>query len=239
MESAPTVSRYFLTLSIALLLTACSSEERADPRADRDTAVSNALDDPIMADPDLASQSRNDSALSGGGPARAEIPPDKRTPEEAEQARFAARDLLGGAAIDPAPLPEQTLPESALAKSATMEAVAAALKLAPPQCPGKMSYTFNWAAHLPAALPIYPRGHARVAAGTDEAGCTLRAVRFASPVAVTDVMDFYYASARKAGLAPVRRREGQDDVVAGRGFAIYARQSADKMTEVDLVTTLR
>ena len=91
-----------IILPLILTLAACGEEAKPDPRTERDAAVAAALDDPIMADPDLASQNRGNTALSGGGPAMAEIPPDKRTPEEAERARTAAQELLGGR-IAPAP----------------------------------------------------------------------------------------------------------------------------------------
>jgi hypothetical protein len=68
--------------------------------------------------------------------------------------------------------------------------------------------------------------------------CKLRVVRFASPVSVADLIDFYYASAAKAGLAPQRRREGGDEVVSGTkggaSYAVFIRSSADGMSEVDL-----
>ncbi|MFM5948786.1 MAG: hypothetical protein ACKOPM_06090 [Novosphingobium sp.] len=233
--------RFALALPLAFSLGACGGEEKADPRAERDGAVANALDDPIMADPDLASQNRGDAALSGGGPATADIPPDKRTPEEAEKARLAARSFFGGRSIDPAPLPDDTLPESKLAKAATLQAIAEAVKLGGAQCPAKLSYSFGWAARLPAELPVYPRGHARVAAGSDDPGCKLRVVRFVTPVTPTDVVDFYQAAAAKVGLAPQRRKEGGDEVVSGgKGaarFAVYVRSRVDGLSEVDLTTS--
>lgn len=233
--------RYLLVAPLALALAGCGSEEKTDARTERDGAVSNALDDPIMADPDLVAQNRGDSALSGGGPAMAEIPPDKRSPEEAEKARLAARDFFDGRAIDPAPLPAETLPESRLGKAATMQAVAEALKLGATQCPAKLNYSFGWAARMPAELPIYPRGHARVAAGSDDPGCKLRVVRFATPVTPADVTDFYHAAASKSGLAPRRLKEGGDEVVSGgegaARFAVYVRKRADGLTEVDLATS--
>ena len=104
-----------------------------------------------------------------------------------------------------------------------------------------MGYGFGWAAQLPAGLPVYPRGHTRVAAGSDEAGCKVRVVRFASPGSVGDLTDFYYASAVKAGLAPQRRREGSDEVVAGTkgaaSYAVYIRTGADGMSEADLAVS--
>ncbi len=229
-----------VVVSLVLGLAACGSEKKADPRAERDSVIANAVDDPIMADPDLVSQNRGDSALSGGGPAMAEIPPEKRTSEEAERARLAARDLLGGRAINPAPLSDETISESKLAKAGTLQAVAGALKLGGTHCPAKMSYGFGWAARLPAELPVYPRGHARVAAGSDEAGCKLRIVRFVTPVTAADVVDFYHSAATNAGLAPQRRKEGGDEVVSGRqgavSFTVYVRTRADGLTEADLAT---
>jgi hypothetical protein len=236
----PPVSRFVLPVLLAVSLSACGEADKPDQLAERDSAVTGALADPIMADPDLAGQSRADTALSGGGPAMAEIPPDKRSPEEAERARSAAREMFGGT-VAPAPAPSGTVKESKLARAVTMEAVAAALQLGAAHCPAKVGYSFAWAARLPAALPIYPRGHARVAAGTDDAGCKLRAVRFVTPVPPGEVVDFYFAAARKARLSPERRREGGDEVVAGRSgagaFAVYVRPGPDGLSEVDLVTS--
>lgn len=232
--------RLFHLVPLALLLSACGGEKTQDPRAERDPAVAGALDDPLMADPDLTTQNRDGSVLAGGGPASAEVPPDKRTPEEAERARQAAQDLLG-TRIEPAPLPAETLPESRLVRAATMQAVAEALELGGKGCPARIGYGFAWAARLPAALPVYPRGHARVAAGVDEGACHIRAVRFVTPVPANEVADFYHAAAGKAGLAPQVRREGQDLVIAGRKgagvFAVYIRTGADGLSEVDLATS--
>jgi hypothetical protein len=227
------MSRLILIAPMVLALVACGGEEKADPRTDRDPAVSAALDDPLMADPDLASQNRGNSALSGGGPATAEIPPDKRGNEEIDRAKLAA--------LDPAPLAGSTKPDSRLAKAVTLEGVAEALKLGAPGCPAKLAYGFGWAAQMPAALPVYPRGHTRVAAGTDEGGCRLRLVRFVTPVAAGDVVDFYHASATKYGLGPQRSKEGSEEVLSGRKgnarFEIYVRTLPDGQSEIDLATS--
>ena len=229
-----------IMLTLAFVIAACGDADKADPKAERDSAVAAARDDPIMADPDLASQNRGNTALSGGDPVMAEIPLDKRTPEEADRARSAAQELLGGQ-IDPAPAAAQTLPQSKLARAATMEGVAQALALGGAGCPAKLGYGFIWAARLPAGLPVYPRGHTRVAAGADDGACHLRVVRFASPVSVADLTDFYHASAVKAGLAPQRRREGDDEVVAGTkgtaSYAVYIRTGKDGMNEVDVAVS--
>ena len=233
--------RTVLTLGCAALaLAACQpAQPAADPNAERDPAAAAALNDPIMVDPDLASQNRGNSALSGGGPAQGDLPGFVRTPEEAATARAAALTLLGGPA-SAAPAPTATQPVSRLAGALTMPALAAAAGIAAPGCADQLSFTMDWAAKLPAGLPIYPRGHAVMAAGSDAAGCKVRAVRFVTPVSLSDAVDFYYASARAAKLPAQHRREGSDEVVAGApgggAYAVYIRQRGDGLTEVDLFT---
>lgn len=233
--------RCLLPLLLVSSLGACAKAiQEADRNAERDPAAAAALNDPIMADPDLASQNRGNAALTGGGPATAQIPPFNRSPEEIERARRAAATPFGGK-IDPAPAPQRSAPQSPLAGAQTPLAVAAALRLADGVCGQSFGFSASWAAKLPNALPVYPRGHTLVAGGSDDPLCKLRSVRFVTPVPVGEVIDFYYASAGKANLKPQRAREGSDDVVAGgledRGFMVYVRQRADGLTEVDLVTS--
>ena len=221
-------------------LGACSaSDQAADRNANRDPAAAAALNDPIMADPDLASQNRGNSALTGGGPANGDLPAFRRNPEEVAAARAAAQTLLGGP-IAAAPPAGTTVAESRLAGMLTPSALAAAAKLASPGCAEQTELTMAWAAKLPAGLAIYPRGHTIMAGGSDAPGCKLRVVRFVTPVDVADVINFYFASAGKAKLAPEHRREGADEVVTGRSgsaaYAVFARQRADGLTEVDLIT---
>lgn len=233
--------RPILTLLPSLVaLAACSGADKsADPYAERDPAAAAALNDPIMVDPDLAAQNRGNSALSGGGPAQGDLPDFIRTPEEAAAARAAAQAQLGSAPPT-APGPGSTSPTSRLTGALTMPALAAAAGIAAPGCADQLGFTMAWAARLPAGLPIYPRGHTIMAAGSDTAGCKLRAVRFVTPVAVSDAVDFYYASARAARLPAEHRREGSDEVVVGAhgsaSYAVYARQRGDGLTEVDLFT---
>ncbi|MBK9011325.1 hypothetical protein [Novosphingobium sp.] len=225
-------------LSLPLLLAACGDgADKPDPRSDRDPAISGALSDPLMTDPDLASQNEGGAVLSGGGPASGEVPRPKQGPEEVAAARAAAEALLGGK-VAPAPAPSATLPESRLAGAFTPQAMADALALAPSACKQKLSYGFGWAGALPAELAPYPRGHTRVAAGSDAAGCRQRAVSYLTPLPVSEVIDFHFARAAKLGAE--RRREGADEVVAGskggQRFAIHARAAEGGFTQVDVVT---
>lgn len=228
-----------LVLPCLMLLAACGAKDSAEKAPDQDPVVADAVNDPIMADPDLAAQNRGNAALTGGGPASAQIPPFNTAPEEIERARSAAADLLGGT-VNPAPVPARTTEKSRLAGAETPLAVAQALQFATGECAKTFAFSAVWAAKLPNALMVYPRGHTMVAGGSDAAQCKLRSVRFVTPVAANEVADFYFASADKAGLAPHHDREGADDVVTGgkggQKFAVYARKRADGLTEVDLVT---
>lgn len=236
------MQRLVLPQLLALLaLAACSSADQApDANAERDPAAAAALNDPIMVDPDLASQNRGNSALSGGGPAQGDLPDFVRTPEEVDAAHAAAQTLLGSAP-PPAPAPASTSAKSKLAGALTMPAIAAASGIATRACADKLGFTVAWAARLPAALPVYSRGHVIVAAGSDDPGCKVRAVRFVTPVTVGDAVDFYYASARAGKLPVQRRKEGDDEVVGGvqggSRYAAYVRQRSDGLTEVDLITS--
>lgn len=226
-------------LAAMLALAACGQDKPDDSAlAGRDPAVAGALADPLMTDPDLASQNRGNAALSGGGPANGEMPLDKRGQEEIDRARADAMTLLGGT-IPTAPMAQQQDQQSPAAAAPTAVALAQALPFAAP-CAAKLAYSAAWAAKLPARLPVYPRAHVREAAGVDDAACKLRVVRFITPVAVADVIDFYHASARAGQLPAGRRKAGEDEVVGGgsgaANWALFARRRDDGMTEAQLVT---
>lgn len=227
-------------LVLALVTAGCDTEAKdADPAAERDPAVTAALSDPLMTDPDLASQNQGGAALTGGGPASGEIPPDKRTPEEIEAAKAAALQVTGGA-LAPAPLAETTRETSRLAGAVTAPAIAAALGLGGKGCGEGMTYTAGWAARLSAPFDVYPRGHVGQAAGSDAKGCTLRVVGFVTPVQASDVLDFYATRAKSANYPLRRLREGEDDVLqgtrGGAGYAVVVRRRADGMTDAVIAT---
>ena len=92
-------------LPLALALAACGGAKQAVQGAlDEDPALTGALGDQIMVDPDLAGQNRGSAALGGGGPANGELPVQSRSPEAIAVARADAARLLGGA-IQSAPAP--------------------------------------------------------------------------------------------------------------------------------------
>jgi hypothetical protein len=228
----------FLPLLAIGLLTACGDTAVPETTPLRDPAIMGALSEPLLSDPDMVGASRNATVLAGGGPAEGGVPlfgPDEK---EATRARDEAARLLGGA-IAPAPRADGGAEISLVGQAQTAASVAAALPFAA-KCASSLDYSFAWAAKLPAAMPVYPRALTQEAGGSDAAGCKLRVVNFRTPVAVSDVIDFYHASAARAGLVPQVSKAGKDKVVGGGkgalSFAVHARRMADGMTEVDLVT---
>lgn len=226
-------------LGACLGLAACGDNDaQRQAEQDRDPAGAAAINGPILTDPDLAAQNQGGAALTGGGAVDGALPAFKRSSEEVKAALVAARQVLGGqgAAAPPAQVKTEV---SRLAGMATSQAIAAASGIVAKDCARLAHYSMVWAARLPAPLPVFPRGHAVMAAGSDQAGCEWRAVRFVTPVAITDLAGFYFTSAARAGLHPERRSEGGDDVIAGRGFMAAMRRRADGLSEVDLVTAPR
>lgn len=222
-----------LLLAPLVLLSACSGAEEANNQP-RDPVAAAALDDPLMTDPDLTGPNQGNAALHGGLPDGA-IPPFKRSPDEIASAKLEAERLLGKP-IPAVPDAVSSVKSSRLSGAATMQAVAQASGLGG-DCAGKLAYSAIWSARLPKPLPLYPRGHTLVAGGNDAAGCKLRAVRYVTPVDPGDVIAFYHASASAAKLPATRSREGDDEVLSGKGYALFVRKRSDGLSEVDLVTS--
>lgn len=224
---------------LALGLTACGDEPAPPPPRETDPAVMAALDDQILADPDLSRQNEGNAALTGGIDHALPLP--NRTERALDAARDEARALVGGRdamlalpragrAGDPAPL------------AATLSIVArAAFAGASEVCVGALAEGFEWAGRMPESFPIYPRGAVQEAAGADGAPCALRAVNFRTPIPAEEVLAFYHTRARAAGYSSALAPLGEERVLRGRKgdawFAVYAREDSDGTTVADLVVS--
>jgi hypothetical protein len=232
-----------LPLACALALSACGSGEEPDKDApaEDDPALTEALADQIMVDPDLASQ--NEAGAAGAIASQSgALPPEDNSPTAIAAARSDALALLGGAAgMKHAPGAREVAVDGATGAILTAAARAAASSVNGAKCAELVSYTASWAASLPASFPVYPRGNVQESAGTDATGCKLRVINFTTPVALAEVIDFYYSRAVAAGFKPDYIRQGGDDVLGGRkgaaSFMIYARKLPTGRTEVDLITS--
>ena len=224
-----------MCIAVAGMLTGCGREGVSDAVDTRDPQIVAALADPLMTDPDLASQNRVGVALTGDGVPTALIPTEDVSDAARTAAMADATTLLGA---DPPKTPAAS--GSAGTKAGGTAQLSWLQTFGTQACAKETSWTFKWAAKMPAALPIYPRGHVQEALGSDAAGCAMRAVNFRTQVTPGDVLDFYHASARKAGLQAVHHADGDAHMLSGKlgaaGFAIYVRPGPEGMTEVDLVT---
>ena len=234
-----TAARYALvSFASAALLAGCGDSDPNEPGGvGEDPAVTGALGDQIMVDPELSGQ--NGAAVSADG-GKVELPPEQRSPEAIAAARQEAAKIAGGT-IRSAPAPSTGSVASLVENAATAAQVAASAKAASTDCTSKVEYSMNWTTKLPAALAIYPRGAVQEAAGTDKDGCALRVVNFVSPVDPGDVVDYYYTRATKAGFNADYKMESGDHVLgggkAGVAYLIYARKLDNGLTEVDLIAS--
>jgi hypothetical protein len=210
------------TLSVALLLAGCGDKASDKAELDKidaklggktgaDPALSVALEEPIMVDPNLASQSNEDSIRPPAQPFQAPIPIDPNAPDGAgsgqtlgslaeQQARL-SKDKFNGCMLD-------------------------------------VKYSMDFANRLPTDLPLYPRARVVEAAGSDTASCRLRAVTYSSSAAPKAMIDYYLTIARRAGFTASHSSEGNEDLVSGTrdGAAFYAIiQPAGAGSSVDLV----
>lgn len=234
--------RLLLPASFAVLaLCGCSRDQGAgDANSNREPAVTGAPGDPLMTDPDLASQNRNGAAPGGGGRAAGEIPPYLQSIEEIERAKDEALRLLGGM-VKPVPHNSAIEPASPRTKAVTLPALVAASGLATHNCADKMGNSAAWAARLAPVVAIYPRSHITQAAGADEPDCQLRAAIFVTPVGISDVLAFYNTRALNGGWSVQFRHEGTDEVLrasrAGSRFVLLVRKLESGMTEADLISS--
>ncbi len=218
-------------------LAGCGSSEPPEAQPPTDPAVAQALNDPLMTDPDLSQRNEGAAALTVTVDSR--LPQLPATPEAIAAAQADAARLVGGreklvrppeAVGDVPPLPAAWSPETRL------------VALGAGQCAVRLTATTMWAARMPVALPVYPRGATLAAAGSTAPGCDVRTVRFASPVPVPDVLAFYWTRATASRLSPRHLKSGDTAVVRGTGaglaFEVRARAIGDQ-TLVELTTLSR
>ncbi|ABC62665.1 hypothetical protein [Erythrobacter litoralis] len=227
-------------LAVLTILAACSGETEEPPIVrERDPATVQALNHQIMTDPDLAGLNEANAALTGGFDHS--LPPIVDTPEAIDAARREAAEIVGGSSnladLGQPEASDANLPEVARFVVTELARVTVGTEV----CAAQASYTASWAARMPQQFPIYPRGNVIEAAGSDDAACSLRAIRFLTPVPREDLFAFYAARAKAAGL-PARYSETGDfhrmeGAKGARKFAVVARQRASGISEVGLVTT--
>ncbi len=233
--------RALIPLACLGLLAACGpgAHEAARDAAliATDPVIARALHDPLMSDPDLAS--RNEANAAIGFADSAALPVLAGSSEAAAAAREAMRiELLESGTLPDLP-PASSLPGGAvLGPMSGAEDLLAAVG-APGTCAEGLKEDFALAASLPPAAAIPPRAMVVQAGASDAKGCTLRIIRYLTPAAPEDVLQYHHVRAARAGLAPTRHAAPGDSIAAtGKGaerLTVSLRKAANGLTGVTLV----
>ena len=204
------MDRAFLQLIISLSLGGCGQQVAVPRDKPRDPLVEQALGDPLMTDPDLSAH--NEAAAALTVPVDASLPVLPLTPETVGEARAEASEMVAGK--------DSLVPPSAPGReivSLRGSNPAAHLSNLPggSACAANLSVSAAWAARMPVAFAVYPRGATLTAAGRDAPGCKARVMRYRAPVPAEEVLAWYWTRAGSAGLAPVYRLSGNEHVLTG------------------------
>jgi hypothetical protein len=150
-----------------------------------DPALTSALEDQIMVDPNLVQQANPNTVRPPETPVQAQYPADA-APGSAHVSRAAA--TTGGG---PAPAPSVA------------------------SCGAPFEYGAVWASRLPAEFPAYPGGRLTEAAGNNHGDCRMRVVSFTTADGYGRVLDYYQGVATRAGFSAERQQRGDDQVMGG------------------------
>jgi hypothetical protein len=176
-----------------------------------DPAMTGALQDKILVDPDLTGKSNGNMVRSGDRPL------DGKTPSDAGyEGSTASAEELNGAKLMRAPKPRvvgaEDCNDCAANRGETLEARAAAqgVKRGKGTCEAKLQYGASWAARMPTEFPVYPKGRVKEAAGVEGGICDIRVVSFTTSAGRQSVVDYYYTRAKRSGFtADYEIRDGE------------------------------
>ena len=195
-------------------------------------AVTAALNDQIMVDPSLASQSNADAIRPPHQPYSAPVPPDdiaKRPPP-------ADGDKLLRA---PAAVAAQGCTQCRAADDSTTLGALAGQQDG--GCGASLTYSARWASRLPKGLPLYPGANVLEAAGSEKAPCALRAVSFSTVQPIQYMLDWYYTQLTRGGYTAEHQTDGAQHILGGTrarddaAYVLYMTPRVDGGTDIDLV----
>ncbi len=225
-------------ITVASVTAGCS--EQPDPifaPAGTDPVVARALNDPLMVDPDLAYRNEANAALTIGFDHA--LPPLEATELSARLAREEARMILRevGLVKDLPDLSGGATGPSLGAVRGNAVAMAESYSIAA-RCVDQLAAGYEWAARMPEIVELMPHGQVYQAAGVSSDGCQVRLVRYFSPAAAEDVLEWHYNLADRANLnieleaqpEPVMRAEKR-----GTNAMVHTSQGPNGLTAVDVI----
>ncbi len=217
--------KHLMLLALALPLAACGGgsslnemDAKLTGKGDADPALTAALEDQIMVDPTLSGQANDDAIRPTAEPYQAPVPAGEGRPAPTPAAASNPGQTLGSLA----------------AQQAGME------KDAFNGCGLNVRYSMDYAARLPADLPLPSTARVTEAAGSDDNGCRLRAVSHSISAPMAAVANHYTNVAARAGYRISTSAEGQGRMVSGKrasdGGAFYVILNPEGTgTSADLV----
>jgi hypothetical protein len=188
----------FRTAALAglMLLAACSRGDNENNLAAidnelianaADPALTSALEDQIMVDPNLVQQANPNTVRPPEAPAQSQYPADAR-PGGGDAARVQRTTAAAGG--------RATAPSAA-------------------SCGAEFDYGPQWARRMPAEFPAYPGGRVTEAAGNDHGDCRMRVVTFTTADPANRVLEHYRSVAARAGYSAEQQARGRDQVLGG------------------------
>ena len=153
-----------------------------------DPALTSALEDQILVDPNLVQQAH---------------PNTVRPPEMPVQAQYPA----GSAAAE--------ADAAATGVRRALAATGAAAEGEGGDCAATFDHGLEWAGRLPPEFPPYPGGRVTEAAGKDSGGCRVRVVAFRTGDPHGRVLDHYRRLAARAGFSAGHQQRGADHMLGG------------------------
>ncbi len=150
-----------------------------------DPALTSALEDQILVDPNLVQQAHPNSV---------------RPPEAPMQAQYPAGSAREGAASGTA-----GTARTRLASAATPTGCGGA----------PLDHGPQWANRLPPEFPLYPGGQVTEAAGSSSADCRMRVVTFRTADPHGRVLEHYRTLASRSGFSAEHQVRGADHVLGG------------------------
>jgi hypothetical protein len=159
-----------------------------------DPALTSALEDQILVDPNLVQQAHPNAVRPPEAPVQAQYP-----------AGSAAEGARGAAASAGAPGQARVRRAAAATGGASGEGV----------CSDHLEYGPQWADRLPAEFPPYPGGRVTEAAGANTAECRVRIVTFRTGDPHGRVLDYYRGAASRAGFSAEHQMRGADHLLGG------------------------
>lgn len=224
-------------LLLPLALAACGGpkpDESADNGANAaDPALTAALQDQIMVDPQLSRQANGGAVRPPSQPYSGAVP---------AEGVAANGDSIDKAGLLHAPAPNPATKGVGAAGAITPGALAERQKDPKTRgCAAKLTYSAGWAQRLPAGLPLYPQARVTEAAGTEDARCRLRVVSFSAAQPMQAMIDWYYTQAIHGGYSAEHQIDGQQHILGGArekdgsAYMIYLTARTDGGTDIDLI----